>query len=87
MLFAGTCPSIKPDTISSFGPSKNNTTKPEDQSPVASQDAVVPSSTKKLMSKMNQSDKVLIYLKASVCVLTFPFWVLVAFCDETSLGG
>ena len=62
----GQRPSIKPDTITSFGPVKMSAEKEEDTTPVGSQDAVVPSSTKKLTSRMNQSDKVLTYLKASV---------------------
>ncbi len=67
MILPGTRPSIKPDTITSFSPSKIDTDGKDDtQSPVASQDAVVPSSCKKLISKTNQADKVLTYLKASV---------------------
>ena len=82
-FFIGARPSIKPDTILSFGASKDNNTKPDEQSPSASQqDAVVPSSTKKLTSKMNQSDKVLTYLKASVRVLTVVCWKLFPFVTK-----
>ncbi len=85
--FAGTRPSITPETISSFGPSKDNTTKPDDQSPTASQqDAVIPSSAKKLTSKMNQSDKVLTYLKASVSTYICMLQV-VSICHDRLLGG
>lgn len=67
VIFSGAQPSIKPDTLTSFG---NTSEKDAETSPPTSQDAVVPSSGKKLMSRMNQSDKVLTYLKASVSTCT-----------------
>ncbi len=69
-FLTGARPTINPDTISTFGTAKSDTTSKDDG--LSQEGAAAPSTSKKLMSRSSQSDRVLTYLKASMSTETWP---------------